>query len=146
MKHHSERGQFSSSLGFILASAGSAVGLGNLWKFPYVAGSSGGGLFILFYLFFILVLGVPILIAEMSIGRKTQLNPIGAFKELDKRWTFVGVFGVISAFVVLTYYGVVGGWVIKYLIEFILTGALVLIPVCIFRNFPQRRLNRLYMM
>ena len=121
-KQPNNRGHFSSSFGFILASAGSAVGLGNLWKFPYVAGSSGGGLFLLFYIFFILILGVPILLAEMSIGRKTQLNPIGAFKKLNKAWTFVGGLGVISAFIILSYYSVVGGWVIKYLLQFIAGG------------------------
>lgn len=117
-----QRGQFTSSLGFILAAAGSAIGLGNLWKFPYVAGNSGGGFFIVFYIIFALILGVPIMIAEMSIGRNTQLNPIGAFHKLDKRWTFVGVCGVLCAFVILCYYSVVGGWVLKYIVTYITGG------------------------
>ncbi len=121
-KKTQQRGHFSSSLGFILAATGSAVGLGNLWKFPYVAGSSGGGLFLLFYILFALILGVPLILTETSIGRKTGLNPIGAFKKLDKKWTFVGVIAVSAAFIVLSYYSVVGGWVLKYFSAY-LTGA-----------------------
>lgn len=117
--HH--RGHFTSSLGFVLAAAGSAIGLGNLWKFPYIAGNSGGGFFIVFYILFALILGVPIMLAEMSIGRNTQLNAIGAFRKLDKRWSVVGVISVLCAFVILSYYSVVGGWVLKY-IALYLTG------------------------
>lgn len=119
-KHH--RGQFTSSLGFIMAAAGSAIGLGNLWKFPYVAGNSGGGFFIVFYIVFALVLGVPIMLAEMSIGRNTELNPINAFQKLNKRWTFVGVTGVVCAFIILSYYSVVGGWVLKYIAAYLTGG------------------------
>lgn len=115
----SKRGQFSSSLGFILASVGSAIGLGNLWKFPYVAGNSGGGLFLIFYLFFALVLGIPLLITEMSIGRKTHLNPIGSYQTLNKKWTFIGVLGILASFVILSYYSVVGGWVLKYFFSYL---------------------------
>lgn len=110
-----KRGQFTSSMGFILAAAGSAVGLGNLWKFPYMAGSNGGGVFLLFYLIFICILGIPILLTEMAIGRKTQISAVGAYKKLNKKWTFVGVIGVVCAFVILSYYSVIGGWVLKYI-------------------------------
>lgn len=116
-----KRGHFTSSLGFVLAAAGSAVGLGNLWKFPYVAGSSGGGWFILFYLLFVLILGVPILLSEMAIGRRAQLGAVGAYHKLNRRWTFVGGIGVLCAFVILSYYSVVGGWVLKYIAAY-LTG------------------------
>lgn len=116
------RGQFSSSLGFILASSGSAIGLGNLWKFPYVAGSSGGGLFLIFYLIFALVLGVPLLITEISIGRKTRLNPIGSYQILNKNSTIIGVFGVLASFIILSYYSVVGGWVLKYFFTYLTGG------------------------
>ncbi|WP_312644207.1 sodium-dependent transporter [Hydrogenoanaerobacterium sp.] len=119
-KHH--RGQFTSSFGFILAAAGSAIGLGNLWKFPYVAGNSGGGFFIVFYFLFALILGVPIMLAEMSIGRKTELNPIGAFQKLNKKWTFVGVLCCVCAFIILSYYSVVGGWVLKYIFAYLTGG------------------------
>ena len=117
-----KRGQFSSSLGFILATTGSAIGLGNLWKFPYVAGNSGGGLFLIFYLFFALILGVPLLITEISIGRKTHLNAIGSYQKLNKKWTFVGVFGVLTSFIILSYYSVVGGWVLKYFFYYLSGG------------------------
>lgn len=121
-KQKTSRGHFSSSLGFILAATGSAIGLGNLWKFPYVAGSSGGGYFVIFYLLFTLILGVPLMLTEISIGRKTKLNAIGAFKKLDKKWSFVGATGVIASFIILSYYSVVGGWVLKYFFTYI-TGA-----------------------
>lgn len=121
-KPQQKRGHFTSPLGFVLAAAGSAIGLGNLWKFPYVAGSTGGGWFLLFYLIFIVVLGVPILISEMAIGRGTQLSAIGAYHKINKRWTFVGVIGVVCSFVILSYYSVVGGWVLKYMAAYI-TGA-----------------------
>ena len=85
-----KRGSFSSSLGFVIAAAGSAIGLGNLWKFPYIAGSSGGGLFLLLYILFVIILGIPLLLAEMSLGRKTQLSAVGAYKSLNKKWSFVG--------------------------------------------------------
>lgn len=114
-----KRGKFSSQIGFILAATGSAVGLGNLWKFPYVAGENGGAVFVFFYLIFSIILGVPLFMAEMALGRKTKLNPIGAYKKINKRFTFVGVIGVVSAFVILSYYSVIGGWVIKYITTYI---------------------------
>lgn len=128
------RGKFTSSVGFILAATGSAVGLGNLWKFPYVAGENGGAIFLLFYLLFTVILGVPLFMAEMAIGRKTRLNPIGAYKSLDKRFTFVGVIGVVSAFVILAYYSVIGGWVIKYILSYI-TNVKITEPVGYYTSF-----------
>ncbi len=118
-KNKTSRGQFSSSLGFILAATGSAIGLGNLWKFPYVAGSSGGGLFVIFYILFTLLLGIPLMLAEISIGRKTKLNPIGAYKKLNPKWKFIGAFSVLTSFIVLSYYSVVGGWVLKYFSKYL---------------------------
>lgn len=120
-KKHKSRGKFTSSLGFILAATGASVGLGNLWKFPYVAGESGGAIFLFIYLFFVLILGVPITIGEMAIGRKTKLNPIGAYEKLNKNSKFIGVIGVVCAFIIFSYYSVIGGWVLKYLFNY-LTG------------------------
>ncbi len=117
-----KRGQFTSSLGFILAAAGSAVGLGNLWKFPYITGANGGGIFLLFYIIFVCLLGIPILLTEMAIGRKTQMSAVGAYKKLNKKWTFVGVIGVICAFVICSYYSVIGGWVLKYIASYATGG------------------------
>jgi len=103
-------------VGFILASMGSAVGLGNVWRFPYITGQYGGAAFILLYIGCALAVGIPLLLAEFLIGRKTQRNPVGAFKTLRPRspWVFTGWLGVIASFVILSYYAVVGGWVLHY--------------------------------
>ena len=111
------REQWGSKLGFILAASGSAVGIGNIWKFPYIAGENGGAAFTLVYLLCILVVGLTIVIAELAIGRRTQLSPVGAFEKLapSSNWKWVGFLGVASAFVILSFYGVVGGWILKYI-------------------------------
>lgn len=116
--HHSRsrRGLWSSRLGFIMASAGSAVGLGNIWKFPYITGMHGGGAFVLFFIFCIVTVGIPIMIAEMVIGRHTRKDPVGAFRSARGGvWTGVGWLGVIAGFVILSYYCVVAGWTLDYL-------------------------------
>ena len=111
-----KREQWGSRIGFILAASGSAVGLGNIWKYPHMAGENGGAAFTVIYLICILIVGLPIVIAEFVIGRKTQLSPVGAFKVLapNTNWKFVGVLGVCAAFVILSFYGVVGGWTLRY--------------------------------
>ncbi len=111
-----KREHWGSRIGFIFAAAGSAVGLGNIWKFPHMAGQNGGAAFTLIYLFCILLVGVPIVIGEFAIGRKTQLSPVGAFKKLapGSWWKSVGFLGVASAFVILSFYSVVGGWTLRY--------------------------------
>ena len=113
-----KREQWGSKLGFILAASGSAVGLGNIWKYPHMAGQNGGAAFTIVYLVCILVVGLPILLGELVIGRNTQLSPVGAFNKLaDKsNWKWVGFLGVASAFVILSFYGVVGGWTLRYTI------------------------------
>jgi len=110
------REQWGSRLGFILAASGSAVGLGNIWKYPHMAGENGGGAFTIVYLICILIVGLPIVIAEFVLGRKTQLSPVGAFEKISPKsnWKWVGILGVASAFVILSFYGVVGGWTLKY--------------------------------
>ena len=117
------REHWGSKLGFILAAAGSAVGIGNIWKYPHMAGQNGGAAFTLVYLLCILVVGLSIVIAEFAIGRKTQLSPVGAFEMLapGSNWKWVGFLGVASAFVILSFYGVVGGWIMKY-VTISLTG------------------------
>jgi NSS family neurotransmitter:Na+ symporter len=111
-----QREQWGSRVGFILAAAGSAVGLGNIWKYPHMAGEHGGAAFTLVYLICIIVVGMPILLAEFAIGRKTQLNPVGAFRTLSgsSLWKWVGFLGVAAAFIILSFYSVVGGWTLKY--------------------------------
>jgi len=113
---HPLRGRWSSRLGFIMAAAGSAVGLGNIWKFPYVTGMHGGGAFVLFYLFCIALIGVPLMVSEMIIGRHTRKGPVGAFRRLKGGvWELVGWLGVCAGFVILSYYSVVAGWTVSYL-------------------------------
>ena len=113
------REQWGSKLGFILAATGSAVGIGNIWKYPSIAGQNGGGAFTLVYLVCIFIVGLSIVVAEFVIGRKTQLSPVGAFEKLSpgSNWKWVGFLGVASAFVILSFYGVVGGWILKYIVD-----------------------------
>ncbi len=113
-----QRGLWTNRLTFILAAAGSAIGLGNIWKFPYIAGRYGGGAFVLMYLGCIALIGLPILVAEIMIGRSTRKNPVGAFKLLGKGnpiWMSVGFLGVASGFVILSYYSVVASWTVDYI-------------------------------
>ncbi len=112
----SSRGSWSGAVGFILASMGSAVGLGNVWRFPYMTGQYGGAAFILLYIVCVLAVGIPLMLAEFLIGRKTQRNPVGAFRALrpGSPWAVTGWLGVVSSFVILSYYAVVGGWVLHY--------------------------------
>ena len=130
-----KRGKFSSSIGFILSSAGAAIGLGNLWKFPYVVGYNGGGLFIIFYIMFSIILGIPITLAEMSIGRTTQLSAAAAYKKLNNKWTFVGALGVLCSLILLFYYCVVGGWVLKYIFSYLTNQSFGTDKVKFFNNF-----------
>lgn len=112
------RNTFSNRIGFIAAAAGSAVGLGNIWKFPFEVGERGGAAFLLMYLVFCFVLCFPILVAEISIGRKSQRNPIGAFTVLGhKKWSLVGILSMVAAVLVLSFYNVVAGWSFGYFIE-----------------------------
>ncbi len=119
-----QRGQWASNLGFVLAAAGSAVGLGNIWKFPYLAGQNGGGAFVIIYLLMILLIGFTVMLGEMAIGRATQLSPVEAYKKLNKKFAFVGVIGVIVGFCILSFYSVLGGWVLNYIVKYF-TGGIV---------------------
>jgi len=113
-----DRGEFNSRLGFILAAAGSAVGLGNIWKFPFEVGNGGGAAFVLMYLLFCFVLCFPVMVSEIAIGRKTRRNAVGAFKALNKPgWSFIGKLGILSGFLILSFYNVVAGWAFGYFIE-----------------------------
>jgi NSS family neurotransmitter:Na+ symporter len=114
------RGNWATSIGFILAATGSAIGLGNIWKFPYITGDYGGGAFVLVYLVCVLVVGLPLMLAELIIGRRAQQNPVGAFQKLHREgspWQLVGWLGVASGFVILSYYSVVAGWALAYIFK-----------------------------
>ncbi|MCX8640373.1 sodium-dependent transporter [Gilliamella sp. B3172] len=118
-KSHS---QWSSRMGFMLAAAGSAVGLGNIWKFPYMAGQMGGSAFVLTYLLFMFIIGMPILVLEWLIGRRGQKNPIHTMEDVavseghSKSWRWVGIIGVLGSFLILSFYSVIGGWATDYIV------------------------------
>ncbi|MFA6767246.1 MAG: sodium-dependent transporter [Parabacteroides sp.] len=115
----SERATFGSKFGAILATAGSAVGLGNIWRFPYMLGANGGAAFLLIYLICVVLLGLPVMISEFYIGKHTHRNAVGAFKEMapGTKWSLIGYNGVIAAFLILGFYAVVSGWTIEYIIQ-----------------------------
>ena len=114
-----KRSTFSGKLGFVLATAGSAVGLGNIWRFPYLAAKGGGGLFLLVYIILALTFGFTLLISEIAIGRKTGVSAINAFGKLNKKFKFIGLLSSIVPIIILPYYSVIGGWIIKYCTVFI---------------------------
>lgn len=111
------RGSWSSRFGFLMAAVGSAVGLGNLWKFPYLAGENGGGAFVLVYIGLVILLGFTLMLAEMTIGRHANSDAFGSYDKIKKGWGFVGGIGILAGFLILSYYSVVGGWVMKYIVS-----------------------------
>ena len=121
-KKNTDTAKWSGSLGFIMAAAGSAVGMGNLWRFPMLVGENGGGAFVLVYLICIFLVGIPMIIAEITIGRAGGKDAFGSYKALNKKWGGVGILAVITSFIVFSYYAVLGGWVIRYIFASV-TGA-----------------------
>lgn len=120
MTPQKKRGSWSSTLGFILATSGAAIGLGNIQRFPYITAEGGGAAFVLIYLACVLLLGLPLILVEFSIGRHTERNPVCALEKLRPRahhWKAVGFLGVLTAFFILTYYSVIGGWTLGYIVE-----------------------------
>ena len=112
------RGNFSGRLGFILAAAGSAVGLGNIWRFPYLAGQNGGAIFLFFYLIFIFLLCYPVMVGEIAIGRKANSDAYGSYSMLGgRKWGGLGVFGILAGIFILSFYNVVAGWAFGYFLE-----------------------------
>ena len=121
MDNHKKRSTFSGKLGYVLSAAGASVGLGNIWRFPYLAAKYGGGMFLLVYIILALTFGYTMIVAETSIGRMTRKSPVGAFKSFGKsKWiSFGGWINAIIPVLIVPYYSVIGGWVIKYLLEYI---------------------------
>ena len=119
-KRVSIHGQWSSRWAFILAATGSAVGLGNIWKFPYIAGENGGSAFVLVYLFFIALVGIPVLMGEVLIGRRGRLNPAASVSAVadeagaSRLWSGIGWLGLSAGFLVLSFYAVIAGWALRY--------------------------------
>lgn len=118
-----KRSSFTGKIGFVLAAAGSAVGLGNIWRFPYLAAKYGGGIFLLVYLILAVTFGFALMCAEIAIGRKTGQSAINAFTTLNKKYSFIGVIASVIPAIILPYYSVIGGWVSKYLAVFVSGGA-----------------------
>ena len=114
-----ERSSFSGRLGFVLAAAGSAVGLGNIWRFPYLAAKYGGGIFLLVYVVLVVTFGFSLMVAEIALGRNTRLSAIGAYKKLNKKFGFLGILTALVPIIILPYYSVIGGWVTKYFVTFL---------------------------
>lgn len=121
--------QFSSSSGFILAAIGSSVGLGNMWKFPYVTGQNGGGAFFLLFIFCLVLVGLPVLLGELTVGRAGRGDPVTAFRKLSGKrgWGAIGFIAVLAPFLILTYYSTIAGWTLHYAFES-LTGVLYADP------------------
>ena len=122
MENKQKRGSFSGSIGFVLAAAGSAVGLGNIWRFPYLAAKDGGGVFLLCYLVLALTFGFTLLTTEITIGRKTGKSPLVAYGVLHQKFSWVGSIASLIPVIILPYYCVIGGWVLRYLAAFVTGG------------------------
>ena len=123
MNEQNKRSNFSGSIGFVLAAAGSAVGLGNIWRFPYLAAKDGGGIFLLCYVILALTFGFALLTTEIAIGRKTNQSPLTAYKKLSDKWGWIGILACLIPMMILPYYSAIGGWILKYLAAFATGGA-----------------------
>ena len=136
-KPKGERGSFSGKLGYVLAVAGSAVGLGNIWRFPYLAAKYGGGMFLLVYLLLILTFGYALIMAETTLGRMTGKSPVGAFTAFGRTPAFYigGWINSIVPMIIVPYYCVIGGWVIKYFVEYIKGSTQAVADDSYFTNF-----------
>ena len=130
-----KRSSFSNRIGFVLAAAGSAVGLGNIWRFPYLAAKYGGGIFLLVYLILVVTFGFTLMVTEISIGRRTRLSCVEAFGKLDSKFRFLGPLNAAIPILIVPYYCVIGGWVLKYMAEFMLGNGTALAGDAYFTDF-----------
>ena len=130
-----QRSSFTNSIGFVLAAAGSAVGLGNIWRFPYLAAKDGGGLFLLVYIILALTFGFALLITEIAIGRKTKESPLTAYSKINSKWGFLGILSFVVPFIIYPYYCVIGGWVMKYMFSYLAFQGTVTVADGFFTGF-----------
>ena len=144
MEQATSRGSFSGRLGFILAAAGSAVGLGNLWRFPYLAEQYGGGIFLLTYLVLVVTFGVALMITELAVGRRTGKSCIDAFLDLGEKYKIVGWFIALIPLIIVPYYCVIGGWVTKYFVEYMVGAGSELANGTFFGDFTSASLPGLF--
>ena len=135
MEKKENRGSFTGSLGFVLAAAGSAVGLGNIWRFPYLAAKDGGGVFLLCYLILALTFGFTLLVTEIAIGRKTGKSPLTAYGEIHPKMGWLGIFASVIPALILPYYCAIGGWVLKYLASYLTGGGMAAVADGYFGGF-----------
>ena len=138
-----KRGTFTGKIGFVLAAAGSAVGLGNLWRFPYLAAKYGGGIFLLIYLILALTFGFALMTTEIALGRKTGLSAVSAFEKLSKKYKFIGYIASVVPMIILSYYCVIGGWVTKYFTVFLTGNGMQATSDSFFTNFISQPLEPL---
>lgn len=141
-----ERNSFKGSIGFVLAAAGSAVGLGNIWRFPYLAAKDGGGLFLVIYIILALTFGFTLLTTEIAIGRKTKQSPLTAYSELKKGWKPLGIISCLVPVIILPYYVSIGGWVLKYLLLFLTGGGTTAAEDGFFGGFITEEIEPIIMM
>ncbi|MDD5795085.1 MAG: sodium-dependent transporter [Clostridiales bacterium] len=135
---------FSSKIGFVLAAAGSAVGLGNIWRFPYLAAKYGGGIFLLIYVVLALTFGFTLMITELALGRKTGKSVIGAFSTINKKYSFIGYIAALVPIIILPYYSVIGGWVFKYFSMYLLGNGHAAVSDNYFANFTAQTYEPLF--
>ena len=141
-----ERNSFSGTIGFVLAAAGSAVGLGNIWRFPYLAAKDGGGLFLVIYLVLALTFGFTLLSTEIAIGRKTKQSPLTAYGKIHKSWKPLGIIACIVPVIILPYYCAIGGWVLKYFIAYLTGNGMAAAEDGYFTGFITSNIEPLIMM
>lgn len=141
-----ERNSFKGSIGFVLAAAGSAVGLGNIWRFPYLAAKDGGGLFLVIYIILALTFGFTLLTTEIAIGRKTKQSPLTAYSELKKGWKPLGIISCLVPVIILPYYVSIGGWVLKYFLLFLTGGGTTAAEDGFFGGFITEEIEPIIMM
>ncbi len=144
MNEHHNRGSFTGSLGFVLAAAGSAIGLGNIWRFPYLAAKDGGGIFLLCYLILALTFGFTLLITEISIGRKTGKSPLTAYRALHPKMSWLGPVACLIPVLILPYYCVIGGWVLKYLFVYLTGNGIAAVSDAYFTSFITAPLSPIF--
>ena len=138
------RGSFTGKIGFVLAAAGSAVGLGNIWRFPYLAAKYGGGIFLLVYIILAITFGFALMVGEIAIGRKTGLSAIGAYNALNKKFSFIGYIGAIIPAIILPYYSVIGGWVLQgdVLSKYQIIGCAIIFVAIVIVQLPTKRTDK----
>ena len=119
-KHRKKESGFTGQIGFVMAAAGSAVGVGNLWRFPYLAAKDGGGLFIVIYLILALTFGFTLLTSDIAVGRRTGKNSINAYAAMNPKWKFLGIITFLVPAIIMTYYAVIGGWISRYVVVYLI--------------------------